>query len=68
MDNKMKKSLLLFVLVIALSCKKEPSYCWRCDLYSTYGGIIKSTTYCDKTAAEIVEMERLVTGYKCSKY
>lgn len=56
----MKK--LIFLILILFSCEKEPDpvFCWSCkhDVFkpgATYSVIV---LYCDKTEAEIKQMEK----------
>ena len=56
------KRLVFILLIISASCGKEPDpvFCWSCkhDVFkpgSTYSVIVQ---YCDKTEAEIKQMEK----------
>ena len=64
----MKKLLFLFLLVFMFSCEKqkEPTYCWRCELKCLMFGTTESKV-CDKTAAEIIEIEKTAKDILCTK-
>jgi hypothetical protein len=69
----MKKLLFIFLLIILFSCKKETSYCWRCELYSNLSNkVINVSHYCDTPVSEIMEIEYRDTDQffieKCTKY
>ena len=66
----MKKLLFAVLMVFLFSCEKEATYCWKCELHSYWDSdrVISSTTYCDKTAEEIVEIEGWVSGTECVRY
>jgi len=60
----MKKLLLLIGLLFLLSCEKD-TYCWECTTVTTYSAtwyvpIVEEikTDYCDKSPAEIQEIEK----------
>ena len=61
---------ICFAILLLTSCEK--TYCWKCDLYSSWsGGIISTTDWCDKTEQEIIAMEQkwrdLGNRYDCVK-
>lgn len=65
---------ILFLLLLAGSCeKKEPTYCWKCTLYSYWDSnrVLSISDYCDKTEKEIIAKEQewrdLGNRYECVK-
>lgn len=58
---------ICFIIIILFSCKKEePTYCWRCELKCLVIGTTESQV-CDKTAAEIIEIEKAGKDILCTK-
>lgn len=74
----MKKLIpILFFIFLITSCEKqelkEPTYCWKCDMYSYWDSnrIINTTNWCDMTVDEIIAKEKywedLGFRYDCIK-
>ena len=69
----MKKLICLFLLMFLFSCEKqEATYCWRCELYTSFLDYTKVTIYCDKTIDNIIAIEKegsdIFTTTKCTRY
>jgi predicted acyltransferase (DUF342 family) len=61
------KNIVPFLMALSFFVSCEPSYCWKCNLYSNENiNIIEETTvYCDITERDIVDMidEQKELGY-----
>ena len=70
----MKKLIILIVMVFCFSCeKKEPEFCWKCDLFSQWNDqrVINTSIFCDKTEKEVFDnkelWKKLGHRYECNR-
>lgn len=65
--------LLVFMLTLSFSCKKEEQFCWKCTMYSIVNSnkVLSVHDYCDETEQEIIAMEKkwrdMNVRYECEK-
>jgi hypothetical protein len=69
----MKIIIFLFIM-FCFSCEKqEPTYCWKCELYSQWDDqrVINTAEFCDKTEKEVIDNKilwsKLGNRYECIK-